>query len=263
MARKTATRARKRPMNKEGTRKKQASQEKARVVHSRIDPAISRHEAELSEITNRLQKVFKKHSAIVSVYIYGSLGTARAHQKSDIDMFIIVKDHRDPVKIVNALVSDVKALNLGRGLDFDICFESEAKHFLHRGSAQSQYLTIGRTGKLIHGKPVLEKIPFDFREFYLSIASLSQKIRHEVVNQFGEYGPHHFRKDLLFRIGSLAYEKSERRKQHPIDNVKFVLRQYPSLRKHRDVIFSDHPSLEQQWEVAETLRKIVERKMKR
>ena len=179
------------------------------------------------------------------------------------DLFIIMKNHRNPVKLINSLVSDVKGLGIGRSIDFDVFFESEAKYFLHRGSAQYQYLTAGNVGQLIYGKPVLKRVGFSMKQFYLSVATMSQKIRHEVLNNLGEYTAANFRKSLRFKYGALGFENPRRRKFHPIENLEYVFRKYPTLGRLKKVITSNNSTLEELWHASETLRTIVERKIKK
>lgn len=234
-----------------------------KVFHSRLPPEQGSHLTGLHTVETKLKNTFAKHPRVVSVYVYGSAGTKRIHAKSDLDLFIILKDGPNPTKAVQGLVSDVKKLGLGMPLDLDICFESEAKHFLHRGSAQYQYFTVGRIGRLVYGKPSLKTVGFGMKQFYLSVATLSQKIRHEVVNKFGEYAPEHFRKDVIFKCGSLAYEDPVRRRFHPAENLDYVFKKYPLLGRLRGIVTSKQSTLEELWIVAETLRVLVEKKIGR
>ena len=233
------------------------------ALHSSIPPAKRGKLTELPAIKIKLQQVFPKHPQLVAVYLYGSLGTKREHRGSDVDLFIIMKDHQNPVKLINSLVSEVKGLGIGRSIDFDVFFESEAKHFLHIGSAQYQYLTVGNVGQLIYGKPVLKRISFSMKQFYLSVAIMSQKIRHEVLNNLGEYTAANFRKSIQFKCGALAFEDPARRKFHPVENLEYVFRKYPTLGRLKNIITSKNSTLEELWRVSETLRTIVERKVKK
>jgi len=218
---------------------------------------------EIAEIKRRLKTVLKNHPQVVSVYIYGGLISKRVHAKSDLDLFIILSDHHNPTHLINQVYSEIKKLGFSRRLDCDFCFESEARNLLHGGKAQSQYLTVSKTGLHIHGKPYLKNLGFSLKEFHLTVASIAQRIRHEVVNNFGEVTPEYARKKVLYEYGSLAYVDKPRHKFHPFDNLAYTFRKYPQLRKYRNILMEKGATLKDIWEASEALRLVIEKKMKK
>ncbi len=220
-----------------------------------------RNTSELKIIEEQLKPILEKNHHVLSVYLYGSLVIGRATKKSDLDLFIILKNCITPVQVIKKLIRGIKMAKVNRKIDFDICFEEEAKNFLHRGKIIHQYITIGRTGRCIYGRPILKNVQLDVKEFYVSIASFAQQLRHEEINKFGEVSVQSARKKVLFALGSLAYLEESRRQFHPLENVEFVFAKYPSVRRYKKSISQKSVSLATLWEIVEELRIILERKM--
>ncbi|MEW6294961.1 MAG: nucleotidyltransferase domain-containing protein [Candidatus Diapherotrites archaeon] len=199
-----------------------------------------------------------KDNRILSVYVYGSILNKNFSKKSDLDLFIILKNSKKPIQTIKSIIKVIKNVKTKRKIYWDIVFEDESKMLYFKKSNIIQYYIIANEGLCIYGKDILKNVHFDLNRYYECVVWIAQKIRHEILNKKTvRFWALKLRRDVMYSILSLQYLEGKKRIMQKYS--KKLEKKHPSL-KGFQILLNKKQRLETLWYYIESLRVILEQK---
>lgn len=203
----------------------------------------------------------KYQDNIISAYLYGS-SVYNCKNAKDIDLLIILKNQKDPIKLLDELDMKIKKISNNKKLDLNYVFESELSHNLSGQKSTFYYLYIMKTGKLFYGLEKLNDIKYSEKDMYRWIVLLTLRARHFYFNNLEiDFWVQKFRKWTIYALAEVYYyQHGEMTSDLKILAKKFV-GEYGSF-DDVSVIFSKYPVDARFYlDLLERLRVFVEREI--
>lgn len=212
-----------------------------------------------TKVLGKIKKFFKHgfwDSDVSSIYVYGSILQKSFSEKSDVDLFIILKKTVSPFETINKVIAKIKKIEISRIIDWDFVFEPEVKLCYFKRSAIGQYYQIAKHGICVYGKPILAKTKFSLKKFYEATVWVAQKARHEYLNNKDtKFWAKKLRRDVLYSILRLNFLSSPREPSYK--DIPEIVSKYPHLAGCEKLI-NPQIDLKTIWIYSEKLRVTVE-----